>query len=346
MHRTLWLVSALLVVALAVPAGAADTIRRLGKAPSVAGDIQSMNKDGVTIKKIAGTETVSVGEIDFVSFDSEPVQMNIIRNHVKNGNYQLALDELAKIDPKSIGRAELRQDLEYYRALALVRIAVTTGKDPEAADKALRDFLAAYPNNYHFYAGTEALGDLALARKDFAGAATLFSSLEASASPEVKMRAGLAKGRALVAQGKHAEALTAYTSAVDLAKTSQSPVAVSIGFAANLGKAQCLAATGQYAEAIKIVDSMIDNLGPEDADLQARAYVTKGNCLRQEKGQEKAAILAYLHVDVLYPANAEAHAEALANLGELWEVVGKTERSTLAKQTLQQRYPNSPWAKQ
>ena len=41
----------------------------------------------------------------------------------------------------------------------------------------------------------------------------------------------------------------------------------------------------------------------------------------------------------------DAHAEALANLADLWEQVHKTERANRARKTLEEEYKDSPWAK-
>jgi hypothetical protein len=65
----------------------------------------------------------------------------------------------------------------------------------------------------------------------------------------------------------------------------------------------------------------------------------------RKAGRTKEALLAFLHVDVLYFTTPEAHAEALANLAELWEEVQKPERAVKARQVLQERYGSSPWAK-
>jgi outer membrane protein assembly factor BamD (BamD/ComL family) len=40
-----------------------------------------------------------------------------------------------------------------------------------------------------------------------------------------------------------------------------------------------------------------------------------------------------------------AHAEALANLVDLWEQVHKIDRANSARKILQERYKDSPWAK-
>ena len=79
--------------------------------------------------------------------------------------------------------------------------------------------------------------------------------------------------------------------------------------------------------------------------MQAQAYNTLGTALRKA-GKPQDALLAFLHVDVLYFASAEDHAEALANLAQLWNEVQKPERAAQALQTLKTRYKNSRWASQ
>ena len=79
--------------------------------------------------------------------------------------------------------------------------------------------------------------------------------------------------------------------------------------------------------------------------LGARAYNALGTALRKA-GKPYDALLAFLHVDILYFASPEDHAEALANLAALWHEVHKTDRAIQAQETLRKRYKNSRWASQ
>ena len=65
----------------------------------------------------------------------------------------------------------------------------------------------------------------------------------------------------------------------------------------------------------------------------------------KKAGRNKEALMAFLHVDVLYYSDADAHAEALANLAELWNTLQQTERAVRARRTLDERYPTSPFAR-
>jgi tetratricopeptide (TPR) repeat protein len=113
---------------------------------------------------------------------------------------------------------------------------------------------------------------------------------------------------------------------------------------ANLGRASVLAASQKTDEAIRIVENIILNASPENEILQARAYNVLGTAYRQAN-RTNEALLAFLHVDLLYPTVMDAHAEALGNLVELWGQVHRAERAQRAKKTLEEQYKESPWAK-
>ena len=106
-----------------------------------------------------------------------------------------------------------------------------------------------------------------------------------------------------------------------------------------------LAETGGGNEAVGIIEKIIQDADPEQKELHARAYNALGSCY-EKAGQTKDALLAYLHVDVLYNTVPEAHAEALAHLVPLWQAVGQEEQARQARQQLQERYGGSRWAKQ
>ena len=113
--------------------------------------------------------------------------------------------------------------------------------------------------------------------------------------------------------------------------------------AASLGKASALAGAGKTDEAVKLIDEIIAKADPENQELHARAYDELGNCYRAA-GKKKDAIIAFLHVDLLYSRFPEQHAEALANLAALFAEDGKAERAAAARATLKEKYPTSNWA--
>jgi tetratricopeptide (TPR) repeat protein len=112
---------------------------------------------------------------------------------------------------------------------------------------------------------------------------------------------------------------------------------------ATLGKAEAQAGRGAYDEAIAAVNDIIAQADPENQELHARAYNVLGNCYKAaDKKQE--ALLAFLHVDLLYSRFPMQHAEALANLATLWTDVDKADRAAEAQTMLLEKYPQSAWA--
>jgi len=223
-------------------------------------------------------------------------------------------------------------------------LALAGGGDVAEAGKAITGFLKDHPKNYHALVAQELQGDLLVAFGKYDDALKSYGEVAKAPFPEYQMRAAVATGRALAAQKKFPEALAKFEAADQLAATA-GPQGAKQKLAATLGRANCMAETGQADQAIALVEEVISQADAEEADLLGPAYVTLGNCYRKKPDGVKQALLSYLKVDVLYSVNGTAHAEALANLMELWAEVGKPERALEASEVLKSKYANSVWAK-
>ncbi|MCA9015983.1 MAG: tetratricopeptide repeat protein, partial [Planctomycetaceae bacterium] len=124
---------------------------------------------------------------------------------------------------------------------------------------------------------------------------------------------------------------------------AKSPAEQASKRAAQLGSALCLEKEGKQKEAITVLDEIIKTADAQQTALLAEAYLRKGDCYR-ELGEAKEALIAYLHIDVLFPSQPAIHAEALYHLSTLWGKVQKPERGVEARAILQQQYPNSEWS--
>ena len=283
-----------------------------------------------------------VNEIVSVIYDDEPSSLQITRIAVANGRFEDALAALDKIKLDEVERPEIKQDIAFYKALCAARLALGGSGDIMAAGKLMVGFVNNAQGSYHWLQANEVVGDLLVAAGKFSAAQTYYTTVGKAPWPDYKMRAGVAVGRALLAQDKPTEALKYFEGVIGM--EGKNELADFQKMAATLGKARCLAASNKHDEAIKMVQSIIAKADPEEVELLARAYNTLGGALKAA-GRTKEALLAFLHVDVLYFSIPDAHAEALANLAELWNAVHKTERATRARRVLEQRYKNSPWAK-
>jgi tetratricopeptide (TPR) repeat protein len=308
----------------------------------------SIPPDGITPDKVAvevasAPRHIEVNEIVRIAFAGEPTELLAGRNAVLQKNYNQALIDLKKLDGQKIDRAFVRQDIEFYKALCQAKIALSEGGDKKAATDAMYNFVKSSPKSYHFYEAAEALGDLAMASGRWADAAKFYGPTGLGAAPwsDYQMRANYATGRALIGEKKYDEALEKFK-AVQTSELS-TPEALRQKNLAAVGRAVCLAETGKVEEAQTLLNDLIDKNDPQDAVLFARAYNALGRCY-EKQNKAKDAVLALLHTDLLFYADADAHAEALYHLSKLWSDINKSDRAIAARSTLRERYAGSIWA--
>ena len=284
---------------------------------------------------------IPVNQIQTVFYEGEPVELKTAKIHVLSGHYAEALAALERIQ-ENVDEPAIRQDIEFHKALCAAKMALAGSGAITDAGRMMKAFADANPESYHYFEASETVGDLLVAVGQYALAAEYYGRLDKAPWPDYKMRAGVAAGRALLAQGKIDEAQTAFDRVIAIeADDSRSQQQRTL---AKLGKAGALVATKRPDEAIPMVEEILKVADPENGPVLARAYNVLGTAQRQA-GRPKEALLAFLHVDLLYPSAPDAHAEALANLAELWEQVQKPERARRTRETLDEQYPDSPWAK-
>ncbi len=309
------------------------------------GKVIAMTPEKVVLKKgVIGQTDIDVAKIDSIAFAGEPKELAQARTHLANKRLQDAQAALAKIDAAKITRAEIRQEVDYFKALCAARLALAGQAPLDDAGKLMYRFVAASGQSFHYFTACEILGDLLLERGNFAQAETYYQKVAAAPWPEVQTRAHLGVARALLAQGQ-ADAARKQLDAI-----SQSPAASADArrqqTMALILKAACQTETGKVTDGVESLVDIIAKTDPEDGQLQAQAYNALGNCyLKMGKERAKDALLAFLHVDVLYNTVPASHAEALAKLVPLWEAIGKPDRAREARKLLRERYPNSRWAR-
>ena len=307
------------------------------------GDVVEMSAVEVGLRT-RGTTTptkISVNEIRTIRYSDEPARLNTARMAIEAGRNEDAVTGLEGIDVGEIRRKEIKEDVAFYTALAKARIALA-GADQEAvveAGKLMAGFVKASPNSYHYYRACEVLGDLYVAVGQYAPAQGFYVQVGQAPWPDYQMRAAVALGRALLAEGKTSEALQSFEKALGTEAAGES--AARERLAATLGKARCQAEAGQADEAVKLIQSVIGKADAEQTQLHAQAYNALGLAHRKA-GRAQDALLAYLHVDILYFNSPKEHIEALENLVELWEEVQQPERAERETRILQERYNRGP----
>ena len=316
---------------------------RLGRG-SETGEMTEMTPLGVTLSKgLPGNQTIAVNEIKSVIFDGEPAELSQARVNAANGAYRNALETLERIDVGAVRRNYVREDIEFYKAWCAAHLALAGEGEIGDAGRQLNNFVRTHPQNFHCLAAVEMMGDLLMAGQRYEQAQKQYADLAKAPWPDYKMRAAVLIGRTLQAQGKHAEAIQQFDAA--LATSDEGLDSQNQRLAATLGKAVSLAETGGVDEAVDMIEKVIQDADPQQKELHARAYNALGRCY-EKADKTKDALLAYLHVDVLYNNVPEAHAEALAHLAPLWKAIGQEERGREARRLLEERYGSSRWVEQ
>jgi tetratricopeptide (TPR) repeat protein len=331
-----------LIVCTASAAWAIDQVRKNDGTPPVTGQLTEMSPLKLVVESTRGTAEIPVNQVTQVILDGEPGALKTAKTAILAGRYEDGLATMEKVELPEGARKEVVGEFQYYKALATAKLALMGQGTIADAGRMMIGFFNENPKSYHYFEGAEVIGDLLVANRNYGPAASYYAKLAEAPWPEYKMRANVAIGKALLAENKAADAQKAFEAA--LAIPGEGETADRLRAAANLGKFRCSAETAKPEEVIKTAEDVIAKTDPEQVSVMAGAYNILGTALKKA-GRTKEALMAFLHVDVLYYADADAHAEALANLAELWNTLQQTERAVRARRTLDERYPTSPYAR-
>lgn len=316
-----------------------DRIYPLTGSP-VSGKIVEMKPDSVTVESGSKKQSVSVEQIQRILYEGDPASLTKGREFSLDGQWDEALEELRRIDSDSLNRDYVKADALYYIAEAESKLALMgRGNTAEAAKKMLA-FVRAHSQNIHFYAAAKILGDLAVAMGSYDQALNYYGALAKAPSVDLKIESVYLTGLAKLRQGKAADAQADFDKVIGA--SVQSTTAARMQTLAKAGRAVTLSQQGKGAEGLKLVDSLIEELNPADSEMASRIYNAQGASY-EATGDSQSAVIAYLHTHLMFSGQADAHAEALTKLVQLWPKIGKPERAAEAREELQQRYPG--WGK-
>ncbi|RMG33443.1 MAG: hypothetical protein D6725_15685 [Planctomycetota bacterium] len=346
MQRYVWW-GLVVAVALTAPRSALaviDEVTVRGAEKTVKGEVTKVTATEITVKPTVGAaQTISADDVLDVRWGDEPVKLRLARVNEHNGNLTKALQAYQEALAETKTQREfVKRDIEFLVARALAKQALA---DPTKLDQAidkLTAFVRVAGDHFRYYQAVRLLGDAYLAKGEFDKAQQQFDTLAKAPWSAAKKLAQIRRARILLARGDTAGALQAFEQVIS--EPAASPADKERRQEALLGKATVLVKNKQYDEALKTIAIILKETPPENSAIQAEAYLRKGDCL-EAQGRIKEAILAYLHVPVLFAHEKAAHAEALYHLARLWAAYDRPDRAEEARSELLSNYPNSPWAR-
>ena len=324
---------------------AADQVVRKSDRAVLRGELTAMTISSLTIKLQNGqTQEVPVSDVMTVKFDMEPPTLSQAQAAERSGSLDFALQKYKEIQLEYNGDDKrLATDLKFLVARTQVKLALANPADIPAATKAINTFRTENPNNFRFLEASLLEADIIAqdpAQTDAAKA--ILAKVQESSVKGYALQAGVQLGLLLLKSKDNAGALAAFDKVITDSQNDAN--ALSALYDGMLGKALCLKADSKADEAITILDEVINKASESETRTLARAWLLKGDTFR-EKSLPKDALMAYLHVDILYASEPSEHAEALYHLATLWGPAGHQNRADDAKTMLTSKYPNSPWAK-
>lgn len=351
MPRILTPIFALTLVASATLAFAQDidTVYRKNDPKPVIGEITAVAKSGVTVSQKAPTREVEVpaNDISYIAWRSEPPSLKAARSNERSGKLEEAVSGFQEaMSDIGTGSAHMKTDVDFYLARAGAKLAQKDVSQVPSALEGLKNFSSQNRNSYHYYDVQILLAETALHADDFSQAEAAYSELEASPWLDYQMAAKIGMANIKLAKKDVLEARKIFDEVA--ASNTSNAAEQARKLEAMLGQASCLQQQTGYDEASTILNKIIDETDANQSRVLAEAYMKLGDGYAAQGQNLKAAILAYLHVDVIpsLAANADLHAEALYKLAKLWPAVNEPNRGADAAAKLEAEYPTSPWLKQ
>ncbi len=324
---------------------AADQVTRIHDGVTLRGRLTVLTASKIELERSNGEkETFRPDEVRDVRFDREPSVLQRIRSNIRTEAWETAQESLKKAMAEySGGDRRVAAEMDYLKARILAGRAEQSQESVSAAVEALQRFRTLHPNHYRSDEATILLAGL-LKDSDPDQAATLLETVRQSPSVRFALQAGLLLGQIDLARERYEQAETAFGGVIHDIENGESGEkdsnAARILYTARIGQAACLRHQNRPEDALKQLQQVVADVPEELVDIAARAWLDIGAC-HQDAGRDKDALLAFLHVDLLYASAKAEHAKALNQLIELWEKTGHPDRARDARTRLEQLHPDS-----
>ncbi len=332
-----------LLVSFAVAQARADVVTLIpgstfkqAQGGAVRGQVTAESPSEVTVQLGATSIVVPTDQIQSVEYQGQPAAMQLGQTNADAGRADEAIAQYQKAAAEAGGRPFVAEAAKFGEAALLADLALVEPTRVQDAVAKLDAFVQAYPKGRHVVAAREALARVRLHAQDFTNAETDIAEL--AKIPAGADRAAVLGARLLLRRGDASAAIADLDRLIAAAEGSPRQVEL------KLVKAEALTAASRYDESESLARQVVAAADADDFVVQSRAYNTLGDCL-DAAARPKDALLAFLHVDLLYAKDKEEHPRALRRIEEVFRKLGQLSRADEYDQRLKQEYPNSPWTK-
>lgn len=319
-----------------------DTVFKLDGTPQMSGKILDMNATEINFERKGQAAKIPVQEIDYIQFSDEPNRMRQVREKIDGRQFEDAAKELAGLSWEGL-RPETVLDGLYYSAKVKAELALAGVKGHSLADavRLLRKFQETGKSHYQYNRAMLLYGQLAVSANRLPLAIETFLGLTSVPDQMTAIQANWELGNAQLLDNKPADAAKSFKKATEFDLAD--PQSVRLKQTAKIMGHVAEAGSGSIDASVSAIQAIIANENPDDVFLNAVAYNALGR-LQFGANQMRDAELSYLHTELLFAANPQAHSEALFHLSKIWTDAGKTDRATEAREKLKGRYGGSYWA--
>ncbi|MDO5310207.1 MAG: hypothetical protein Q4G03_12055 [Planctomycetia bacterium] len=285
-----------------------------------------------------GTDTITIPSenVLWIQFDSAPMEMGTARVEIEVGNYAEALEKLDDIDEKNL-ETMVAQELEWYRAYAKTELARAKAGKIADGGRAFDAFVKKNQNHYRYYDALYYLGDTLMAVNQPKLASAKFEQLAQAQSPNYRARGDLGLARLAILEQDDEKARQLLEPLVADETLDEKLEGLDVRVAAQIELATVFANQNDVEQALQTLRDALNSTANTAVLQQARIYLALGRIAANAERDEEA-ILAYLHVDLLYPTARAERVAALQALVPLWRKVGREERARETSERLRTRF--------
>lgn len=321
-----------------------DSVYRIGQTGSklLRGRIVKTSPFEVTVETSDKTQDVPVREIKKISFSGEPRALGRAREHFENQRYNDCLENIQKIEEQPNSNF-VQQEISFLEAFATGKKALRgdSGFSTTSAEQLVENFVAANRNSYRLVVAVDLYAQLLMANGKIPAARAEFAKLTKSQWPTYVARGHFFEGEAAIHENNLDEAEKSYRALSNM--KSNDAEMNQFRLIAECQLAKLAALKGNADRAVSAIEQIIQNENSDNSKLFAYAYNALGTCYLMQKELKKAC-RAFLHTELLYSSESDAHAEALYNLAKIWPQLKETDRANRAREVLTSRYGNTIWA--